>query len=718
MRHAQDAIDPRYTIASAAVAVRSPRVGIAKVTLMPARPEWPSASPPVAASDRPLLGVAGSWGAAEIELHRRFDELHQLLYRRGGLASSNAAVDELAKLLLVRLWAERTGAVVTDHRAAFAAALRDPSLMARDPAGHAHPVWPLDEPFRLTQPDVLAAADQIAAAIVTQASALDATGAGRGIDALGTAFDALLAGRYDHAGGLGSYLTPSGVARMMADLAVPLVTADLPAGAGAGSDGSIPAPGFGDPYCGTGRFLVALLAALPPDHPLRIAGPFGADVSASAVAKARVNLLLYGVRHPLVWTVRDSVTDSTVDSLVGRVPLILTNPPFGEGQYDSAEGIARTAAVAPAIENRTRIDPSLAGLARALTLLAPGGVLGIVLPDGVLRSAPVQSLLADPSSGVEPLAVVSLPPVTFALSGTVARTSAVFLRRTGVVRTGVVRTGVVRKDALLTSGAQQGRLPDTKRVVLARVGHVGYVTRAGKPAPDPAGDELPAVARLVHSSLDTAAGGAPAVVSESPLVAVVDRDELRTLDPARLDPAAVAARRSLIDAGGVRLAEYLTAVTPRRCRSVTSPFVSVLHIDDLGTVDWHAARRYTPVTAGVLAEPGELIVSLLNPAQLRAAVMPPGEPVQVSAEFGVFRSTVDPYAVLALLYSPAVRAQLRPLGTGTSSSRRRISPDDVLGLVVPKLEPSTLDRIAATVRAAHQQITAARATLRDAYDRH
>jgi Type I restriction-modification system methyltransferase subunit len=692
---------------------------------MAARPVWPSARPPVMTSDRPLLGVAGSWGAAEIELHRRFDELHQLLYRRGGLASSNAAVDEVAKLLLIRLWAARTGAVVTDYRAAFAAALRDPALMARDAAGHAHPVWPLDEPFRLTQPDVLAAADEIATAIVAQASAMDTAGAGRGIDALGTAFDALLAGRYDHTGGLGTYLTPSGVARMMADVAVPLVTAELPA---PGDAGPVATPGFGDPYCGTGRFLVALLAALPPDHPLRAAGPFGVDVSASATAKARVNLLLYGVRQPLVWTVRDSATDSTVDSLAGRVPLILTNPPFGEGQYDSAEGIARTAAVVPTIENRTRIDPSLAGLARALTLLAPGGVLGIILPDGVLASAPVRALLADPSAGVEPLAVISLPPVTFALSGTVARTSALFLRRTGGAgaRAGASAraSARARKDALLTVIAQQGRPPDTRdarRVVLARVGHVGYVTRAGRPVPDPAGDELPAVASLVLSSLGTAGNEAPAhdppaLVSESPLVAVVDRDTLRTLDPAHLDPAAVAARRSLIDAGGVRLAEYLTAVPPRRCRSVTSPFVSVLHIDDLGTVDWHASRSYAPVTPGVLAEPGELIVSLLNPAQLRATVVPPGEPVQVSAEFGVFRSSVDPYAVLALLYSPPVRAQLRPLGTGTSSSRRRIGPDDVLALVVPKLNPSALDKLAATVRSAHQQLTAARAALRTSYE--
>lgn len=633
-----------------------------------------------AGADPPVLGVAGSWGAAEIDLWRRFDELHQLVYRRGGLASSNAALDEVAKLMLIRLWASRTHATVADHRDAFARALRDPRMSARDSAGGLHPIWPLDEPFRLTDPTLLGAADVLVSDVRSAAVA--------GLDPLGTAFDALLAGRYDHTGGLGTYLTPSAVARMMAAIAIPLVTTPLSL-----LDGG---PGFGDPYCGTGRFLVALLAALPDEHPLRLAGPFGADVSASAVAKARLNLMLYGVSNPLVWTVADSVTDATVDPLAGRVPLILTNPPFGERQYDSAEGITAAARVMPALAGRSRIDPSLACLARALSLLAPGGVLGIVLPDGVLGCSPVRALLA--SGSVTPVAVVSLPPVTFALSGTAARTSALF----------------VRKAPFLT--------PSIGRVVLARVDHVGYMTRAGAPAPDPAGNELPAVVALIGEaatrerarSADKA--GWLEILSESPLVALADANGPATLDPSRLDPVAAAARRSLTDAGGVPLAEYLRAVPPRRCREVTRPFLSVLHIDDLGTVDWHAARSYEPVTPGVLAEPGELIVCLLNPANLRAAVVPAGAAVQVSAEFGVFRSTVDPYAVLALLYHPAVRAQLRPLGTGTSNSRRRIAPLDVLSLVVPKLEPSTLDERAAAVRSAHQNVTAARDRLRAAYD--
>ena len=116
----------------------------------------------------------------------------------------------------------------------------------------------------------------------------------------------------------------------------------------------------------------------------------------------------------------------------------------------------------------------------------------------------------------------------------------------------------------------------------------------------------------------------------------------------------------------------------------------MLHVDDLGAVDWHAAHAHTPTTPGWLANPGDVLVSLLNPAKVRAFVVPAGAPLQASAEFGVFRASADPYAVLGLLYSLAVRAQLRPLGTGKSSSRRRIDPGDVLSLVVPKLSADAL----------------------------
>lgn len=631
---------------------------------------------------RPLLGVAGRWGAAEIELAHRFDDLHQLVYRRGGLRSSNAALEEVTKLILVRLWALRTNApqpvTATEYRAAFRAALAEPSLLARDPAGNSHPIWPPDEPFRLAD---LASEQVLATAAAIVADTVRADGLGVA-DPLGTAFDALLAGRYDHTGGLGTYLTPSSVARMMAETALGLLRAD-PAG---------DAPGFGDPYCGTGRFLVALLSALGETgsvgQRLRAAGPFGADQSAAAVAKARINLLLYGVERPLVWCVRDSVTDPWLSRFAGRVPLILTNPPFGDGQYDDPEGVADTVADLPQLAGRRRIDPSLAGLARALRLLAPGGVLGIVLPDGIIAGDAFAELAFGRGRlDVHVAASVSLPTATFALSGTVAKTSAVFLRR-------------------------QVPVP---RVALARVEHVGYVRQAGKAAPDPAGDELAGLPPLLTLALRLPPLAPPATVSQSPAVSSVPAAAVDSLDPARLDPDALAARQELLAAGGMELRTLLHALPARRAKKISSPYVSVLHIDDLGTVDWVAAHTHTPTTLGVLAPPGSLIVSLLNPSRLRAAVMPEGEDRQVSSEFGVFECDVDPYAVLALLYSPLVRAQLRPLGTGTSSSRRRIGVEDILSLIVPGATAAQLADLGRVVRASVGQVDAGRAQLHEQY---
>jgi type I restriction enzyme M protein len=641
-------------------------------------------------SEPPLLGVAGHWGSAEISLARRFNALHQLIYTRGGIRPSNAAVEEVAKLALIRLYSLghpsadlgssvragdlfRPGVGAEAFASAFAKALASPSLVAVDPAGRSHPIWPPGEPFRLTDDSVLVTAAALIADILDDGTA-------RASDPLGTAFDALLAGRYDHAGGLGTYLTPSGVARMMAEIAADLVDSST-------MDG----PGFGDPYCGTGRFLVAMLEVLRErgQHQLLGAGPFGADQSASSVAKARINMLLYGVHRPLVWTVRDSVTDSDLDRLNGTVPLILTNPPFGEGKYDDPVGLARTASAIPRLAGRGRIDPSLACLARALRLLAPGGVLGIVLPDGVAASPAFADLVlgrASPlAAEVDVAANVSLPTATFALSGTVAKTSAVFIRR--------------------------ARPP--RHVVLARVEHVGYLRQGGRAGPDPEGNELPTVSHLVRDNLARAGEATLTIASTDPLVAVAAADSLRTLDPSRLDPVAMQARRLIVGRGGVELRRLLRARKATPARQAEPPYISVLHVDELGTVDWHAVSDHAPITPGRLVQPGDVIVSLLNPSKLRAAVIPPqGGPIQVSGEFGVFTASCDPYAVLGILYSRGVRAQLSPLGRGTSSSRRRIDVEDVLSLVVPNLSGESLRTLGRSVRDGELLVNQGRERLR------
>jgi hypothetical protein len=625
--------------------------------------------------DEPLLGVAGRWGDAEIRLTRQFEELHQLLYTHGGISPTNAAVEEVAKLIFIRLWSLRdpraaepdlfdtSAPTTTGFKRAFAAALASGALRARSATGDPEPLWPLDEPFRLTNDYVLAAAVRIVRAAVTD-------GATSVSDPLGTAFDALLSGRYDHSGGLGTYLTPSGVAKLMAEVSAELVHRDL-----------LATSPSGDPFCGTGRFLVALLET---------AGArdlFGADQSPSAIAKARLNMLLYGVAEPQIWAVADSVTDDAVDRLLGRAALVLTNPPFGEHKYASPTGIRRTAQAIPSLAGSSRIDPALAGLVRGVELLAEGGVLGIVLPDGVIESPAFDELVHSGRRGLnrtlDVAANVSLPTATFALSGTVAKTSAIFLRR--------------------------GRPP--RRVGLARVDHVGYLRQAGRAAPDPEGSDLPAVSEALRQGLRSSGSDTVVLASTRPLVAIVAPGH--RYEPSRLDPDALRARAVVVNAGGVELRELVTAVRPRRVRDIRRPYVSVLHVDDLGNVNWAEAYRHAPSTPGFVAHGGELIVSLLNPARLRAAVIPEHlAEVQVSPEFGVFAARDWPYAVLALLQSEPVRRQLRPLGRGTSSSRRRIEPEDVLSVVVPKLDDDRRAELDGTLRAAYGAVADGQEVLR------
>lgn len=642
---------------------------------------------------------------------RRLDDLHQMLYRRGGIRPVNAALEELAKLLLLQFhhsreptwYVEGCGPIaqvldpkrllktgdVASVKQAFQQVASLPAFAGRLPGGGLQPIWPSDEPLRIERADVLAEALGVMSPSMIETSSVS------GFDMLGTAFDVFLRGRYDHAGGLATYLTPHNVAAMLARMAL----ADLDI-----LEHDVGEPLIGDPCCGTGRFLIAALheilkgeaeTAEDSDRSPRLRsflenGLFGADQSSSSVAKARINLLLFGARHPFVFRVQDSITDAHIDALRGRLRIVLTNPPFGDRKYDSADGIERTVRVLPTLRRRPQIDPALAFVARCLDLLGDDGRLGIVLPDGLVDSRVLRdALLREGETRIKDVSVeanVSLPTATFALSGTVAKTSAVLIRKGGTSRA---------------------------TVFLARADHVGYLKQAGAAVLDPAGDDLPmiataGVAALRIERVPAATRDSVTFISEDPLAAVVRREDVQTIDPARLDPAAFGARRELRMHGGQKLSELVSPVRRRGNRSIAGvPFVSVLHIDDLGAVAWRKARAYSPSTPGQLVEPGEILFSLLNPRHMRATVIPEASgQVLCSAEFGVFKSVGDPYEILALLHDPRVRAQLAPLGRGTSSSRRRIETEDFLDIYVPRVDPAILEQSAARLRASLETLAA------------
>lgn len=632
-----------------------------------------------------------------LDLHQELDELHELIYRRGGVRPVNAAIEELSKLLLLEMKhmkdptyeipsVGRLAVVldparianrgdVADLKHAFRHVASLPEYAGSLPGGGSQPIWPEDEPLRINRPEVLA---ECVGTLRRQLRAAD--GAGH-FDLIGTAFDVFLRGRYEHAGGLGTHLTPHTVVVNLAQLS--LADIDL-------LDREARSPVFGDPCCGTGRFLVAVLQELAArsDEPHYNAflerGIFGVDQAPSSVAKARINLLLFGIRRPKVFTVEDSIVDRYVDNLRGRLRLILTNPPFGDGKYDSPDGILRTSAGLPLVRGKLRIDPALAFVVRCLELLEDGGRLGIILPDGLLDGPALRgAFLGAPTVRFRDVSVeanISLPTATFALAGTVAKTSALVLRKR------------VRRHG---------------SVFLGRAEHVGYRKQGSVSVPDPRGDDLPVLCAAAASAFRE---GALEVrtrevkfLSVSPLAALVPLEGLATLDPARVDPGVVHSRSALNGSKGVPMRDLIKPVHRRAHLSeVATPFISVLHIDDLGAVAWHDALAHRPTTPGLVACPGDVILSLLNPRKLRAAVIPDDlDGVFCSSEFGVFEPIgYDPYAILVLLHHPLVRAQLAPLGRGTSSSRRRITLVDVLDIRVPRLSESELEKHAHGLRSA------------------
>lgn len=396
--------------------------------------------------------------------------------------------------------------------AAFKEIQRHPDYQMPDLAnGGRQGIFPPDEPFRINNPSVLADAISIFEGLQLSVDK-DRDPERVGEDLLGWAFNAFLRGKYDSSGGLATYLTRKEVVDCMVRMVFHDISSEKL------WEGWPDKPRFlvGDICCGTGSFLVGALAEMkrrvldyevrsPDDRlnwleKLKEYSLFGADASPGSITKAHLNLLAYGASHHRLLRVQDSITDTYIDRFIGHFDLLLTNPPFGSGKYDDPTGLAKMRGEElgsqglelgwkwkPGRKEKSRqplpkADPATFFLDRNLQLLKPGGRLLIVVPDGILSNSGDQYIreymmgTKDPETGqffggkAIVKAVVSLPTQTFAMSGTGAKTSFLYLQK---------------KEH---SSDRQGP------IFMAVAEHVGYLKKGQVEVPDPNGNDLPAIA--------------------------------------------------------------------------------------------------------------------------------------------------------------------------------------------------------------------------------
>lgn len=402
-----------------------------------------------------------------------FLKMHSERHPDFRIPSSNQLLGDVFQPDYIRSHKEQA---VQQIKEAFKVAKSLPEYCLKDDRGRDFQIFDADDFIKFNQTDTFA----LIADMLNRHRLTDPDETGLEDDIVGRAFDVILRAKFESKGGMGIYLTPQQVRDAMVQMAFHDLLKEDPA-AITRRDSKTGATSFRvcDPSCGSGGFLVTAMREVR-KHVSKLVGLStqqqhdllsdifaqgfeGADNAHGMVLMARINMALHGDPKARVFSVRNSLT---ADVFVPETfDLILSNPPFKKGgitqesdsdilqafQSDirksepemSGDGLALGAkpdskGVWKPVKS---IDPAVLFIDRCLQLLKPGGRLLIVVPDGILCNSSDryvrEYLIGRKDEGTGRFvggkavlrAVVSLPPVTFRLSGAGAKTSFMYLQK-------------------------------------------------------------------------------------------------------------------------------------------------------------------------------------------------------------------------------------------------------------------------------------------------
>lgn len=481
-------------------------------------------------------------------------------------------------------------------------------------------------------------------------------------DVLGLAFNSLLRGKFEAGEGLGTHLTPEEVVTPTVQMALAMMNKKALNGLLSEKSDLV----AGDITGGTGRFMFHLAKSIETKAKKNTFNEkiYLFDQSKIHTEFCEINFLLESENRPKCFCVPDSLTSNTLDKLRGKFALLLTNPPFGVNKYSYTENIKSH--LHPELlkffnfnNSGATTDPAWLFIVKNLDLLADGGVLGIVLPNGIAHSEDFVRLLYsyERINDVELTVggVFSLPTVTFALGGTVAKTTVVLI----------------------------GKNTDFKKLGTATIEHIGFDKSGNKRVQSNHGNQLEKIA----SSFAKQKNSDILTWSES----------WKSFDRLSPDLIQYQSRKGKKNSTAIESLESL--VTHRRDfgkieRRTNSKHlhISILDIDETGLIDVRSCLAQAPVTQPLVCETGDILISCLNPNIWRATFIPSLENTTwtCSPEFAVLKpkekGQLNSAKLFLLIQQQAVRSQVVALGRGTSSSRQRVKKTDLNLVDIPILE--------------------------------
>ena len=619
--------------------------------------------------------------AAYAPIYEGLAELREEFHRSGRLDDSNAKLDEVVKLFATYL-AVRLGDIadfpepvdnparnfVTRLQHCYAKAARLPYFVSNGGLsifGTAPSLILRDEDsslaVRLTRLVVRAVDDAFAHQEI-----------GNPYDVLNEAFGHFV--RDNFRGNIedAQYLTPAEVVDFMATIALEDLQRD-------GRLSNQQPLVVADPCCGVGSFLTTFatkyrtLESKTVPH-LKL---FGQDKVERMARLTTVNLTLFRVFDHSVAIGNSLYKGSPFDELNGSVDLILTNPPFGArfAQADIAMMAGDNTSFFSML-GRTRgpLESELLFVDRDLRLLREGGLLLIVVPDGVISASGIPALLRHHLRTAATLrGVIELPSVTFAQAGTRTKTAVLYLKKERTTTT------------------------DRKRVFMGVSSDLGFQVNSRKGVQikvEKGESDLPTLLAAYRKMHDKKSGSEEAtILSEVPSAVAIPHSYLHDAWTAgHYQAKRLEAIRDLADVPDVvssKLNDLVDFVADERRVQPYYPgvaFLSVLHIIAEGVLDLGAINSYAPKTPGIPVKPGEVLLSRINPRIPRAVVVPDlGQPILCSTEFEVMRPKkgVDPYMIAFLLLSKVAQTQIQSLTSGTSASHNRVKTRDLAQVSLP-----------------------------------
>lgn len=276
----------------------------------------------------------------------------------------------------------------------------------------------------------------------------------------------------------GQFFTPSNAVDLLVDLVKPQ-----------------PGEVILDPACGAGGFLAATVRHMMQQGELTasaVSNLWGIDKDNYLGHLAALRIALLTGNEASIWCA-DSLAWRSVNGSVSaleafdRADVILTNPPFGAKIVALAPEIQRTFALGhrwtldkttgryaktPDLLLRS-ISPQVAFVERCIELLAPGGRLGMVIPESLLSSTGHGYVVQFIRDHLDIQAVLGMPDTLFKTSGS---------------------GGTHTKTCLLIAQKRTAQGKDRKLIFMAEAKWCGNDSRGRRIGPD----ELPKISERYH----------------------------------------------------------------------------------------------------------------------------------------------------------------------------------------------------------------------------